>query len=434
MAHRTLSVIMAGGMGERLRPLTDVRAKPAVPFGAIYRIVDFTLSNCINSDLRQILVLTQYKSHSLSRHLSVGFNFLSPRLDEFITEVPAQMQQGSHWYKGTADAIRQNLPFIDSVEPDQVLILAGDHIYKMDYRLLRQFHLDRGAKLTVAVIRVPAALAAGQYGVLETDAEGRIVGFEEKPAEPKCLPGTDECLASMGIYIFGNKALHQWLDNDLLDFGKDVIPAMVQAGEPVYGFDFSTQNQIEDYIVTSRGGQRSKTLRPIEDAGYWRDVGTLESYWQANLDLVATRPPFSLYGERWPVFRAPTFFPPAKFVHEEENRTGVAVRSIVAEGVVISGGKVRQSVVGAGTFIQSYALVESSVIFGGEVRRDHVLETSIGRHCRIRNAILDRHVTLQEGTSIGYNRAEDERRGFRTVDLPGGGYDYVVVVPRNTSI
>jgi len=308
MAQRTLAVIMAGGMGERLRPLTDIRTKPAVPFGAIYRIIDFTLSNCINSDMRQILVLTQYKSHSLSRHLALGFNFLSPRLDEFIEEVPAQMQVGNQWYKGTADALRQNLPFIDDVAPDLVLILAGDHIYKMDYRLLRRFHQERAARLTVSVIRIPADQAAGQFGVLEVDATGLIVGFEEKPALPKCIPGTTDCLASMGIYIFENQALHQWLDNDLPDFGRDVIPAMVAAGEPVYAFDFSTMNQIEDYIVVSRGGQRIKTLRQTEDAGYWRDVGTLDSFWQANLDLVAVKPAFSLYGERWPIFRSPTFF------------------------------------------------------------------------------------------------------------------------------
>jgi glucose-1-phosphate adenylyltransferase len=422
---------MAGGMGERLRPLTDMRTKPAVPFGAIYRIIDFTLSNCINSDFRQILVLTQYKSHSLSRHLSLGFNFLSQRLDEFIEVVPAQMQMGEHWYRGTADAIRQNLTYIDTVRPESVLLLAGDHIYKMDYRRLREFHQACDACLTVSAIRVPAALAAGQYGVLEVDGQSRIVGFEEKPAQPKCIPGTSDCLASMGIYIFENHSLHAWLDNDLPDFGKDVIPAMVQAGEPVYAFDFSTLNQIEDYVTVSRGDQRIKTLRPIDDAGYWRDVGTLDSLWQANLDLVAVRPPFSLYGERWPIFRAPTFFPPAKFVHEDETRTGMAVRSIVAEGVIISGGLVRASVIGAGTFIQSYSQVENSVLFGGSSGREHVLETSIGRHCRIRNAILDRHVTLREGTVIGYDRAEDERRGLKTVDIPGGR-DYVVAVGRDT--
>jgi glucose-1-phosphate adenylyltransferase len=433
MAQRVLAVVMAGGMGERLRPLTEIRTKPAVPFGAIYRIIDFTLSNCINSDVRQILVLTQYKSHSLSRHLTQGFSFLSPRLDEFIEEVPAQMQSGNHWYKGTADAIRQNLHFIDSVSADHVLILAGDHIYKMDYRLLHKFHDEREARLTVSVIRVPAAEAAGQFGVLEVDHTGRIIGFEEKPEHPKCIPGTTDCLASMGIYMFENKALHHWLDNDLLDFGKDVIPGMVAADEPVYAFDFSALNQIEDYIVESTKEQRVKRLCLTEDAGYWRDVGTLDSFWQANLDLVAVKPPFSLYGERWPIFRAPTFFPPAKFVHEEEFRTGMAVRSIVAEGVVISGGLVRNSVVGAGTFIQSYALVESSVIFGGEVHRELVLETSIGRHCKIRNAILDRHVTLREGTVIGYDRGEDERRGLKTAPISGTD-GYVVAVARDTVI
>jgi len=430
MAQRILAVVMAGGMGERLRPLTEIRTKPAVPFGAIYRIIDFTLSNCINSDVRQILVLTQYKSHSLSRHLTQGFSFLSPRLDEFIEEVPAQMQSGNHWYKGTADAIRQNLHFIDSVSADHVLILAGDHIYKMDYRLLHKFHDEHEARLTVSVIRVPAAEAAGQFGVLEVDRRGRIIGFEEKPAHPKCIPGTTDCLASMGIYMFENQALHHWLDNDLLDFGKDVIPAMVAAGEPVYAFDFSALNQIEDYIVESTKDQRVKRLCLTEDAGYWRDVGTLDSFWQANLDLVAVKPAFSLYGERWPIFRAPTFFPPAKFVHEEEHRTGMAVRSIVAEGVVISGGLVRNSVVGAGTFIQSYALVESSVIFGGEVHRELVLETSIGRHCKIRNAILDRHVTLREGIVIGYDRREDERRGLKTAPIAGTD-SYVVAVARD---
>ena len=431
MAKRTLAVIMAGGMGERLRPLTDVRAKPAVPFGAIFRIIDFTLSNCINSEIRQILVLTQYKSHSLSRHLTQGFNFLPPRLDEFVEEIPAQMQLGNQWYKGTADAIRQNLSFINNIAADNLLILAGDHIYKMDYRLLRDFHQEQKAALTVSVIRVPASVAAGQYGVLEVDETGRIVGFEEKPKEPKCLPGTTDCLASMGIYIFENAALHRWLDNDLLDFGKDVIPAMVRAGEPVYAFDFSTRNQIQDYVAVMRGDKRMKELRLTDDCGYWRDVGTLDSFWQANIDLVSVKPPLSLYGEAWPFFRSPTFFPPAKFVHEEGGRTGMAVRSIVAEGVIISGGLVRASVLSGGTIVHSHALVEYSVLFGGQLHKDRVLETSIGRHCKVRNAIIDRNVTLHEGTVIGYNREDDERRGLKTCTIAGTS-DYVVAVGRDT--
>jgi len=430
MQKRTLAIVMAGGMGSRLKPLTDVRAKPAVPFGAIFRIIDFTLSNCINSEIRQILVLTQYKSHSLSRHLTTGFNFLPPRLDEFIEEIPAQMQLGNQWYKGTADAIRQNLSFIDDIAADNLLLLAGDHIYKMDYRLLRDFHEERGAALTVSAIRVPAAVAAGQYGVLEVDEQGRIVGFEEKPAEPKCLPGTRDCLASMGIYIFQNQALHRWLDNDLLDFGKDVIPAMVAAGEPVYAFDFSTLNQIQDYVATTSGERRVKRLHPMEDSGYWRDVGTLDALWQANIDLVSVKPPLSLYGEAWPIFRCPTFFPPAKFVHEEGGRTGMAVRSIVAEGVIISGGLVRASVLSGGTIVHSHALVEYSVLFGGQVHKRRIFETNIGRHCKVRNAIIDRNVTLREGTVIGYDREEDERRGLKTATIPDTG-DYVVVVPRD---
>jgi glucose-1-phosphate adenylyltransferase len=433
MSQHTLAVIMAGGTGGRLRPLTEGRAKPAVPFGAIYRIIDFTLSNCINSDIRQILVLTQYKSHSLSCHLAQGFSFLSPRLDEFIRELPAQMQLGGHWYQGTADAIRQNLSFFDRTAADTILVLPGDHIYKMDYRRLRQFHLDHGAKVTVSVIRVPADVAARQYGVLEVDPGGRIVGFEEKPEHPRCLPGSTDCLASMGIYLFTHEALRQWLDNDLLDFGRDVIPAMIQAREPVFAFDFSTLNVIEDFMVVCRGSRRTKSLRPAADAGYWRDVGTLDAYWRASLDLVAARPPFSLYGECWPIFRSPTFYPPARFVHEEPNRTGMAVRSIVAEGVVISGATVRESVIGAGTFVQSSALVESSVVFGGEAHRGQELETSIGRDCRIRNAILDRHVTVREDAVIGFDRAQDERRGFRTVTLPGSE-DYVVAVGRDTVV
>jgi len=430
MTERTLAVIMAGGKGERLLPLTGVRAKPAVPFGAVFRIIDFTLSNCVNSDIRQILVLTQYKSHSLSRHLSTGFNFLSRRLDEFIEEIPAQMQLGNQWYKGTADAIRQNLSFIDGVEPDDVLILAGDHIYKMDYRRLRTFHKDNRASLTVSVIRVPADVARGQYGVLEVSADNRIIGFEEKPMNPKCIPGTNECMASMGIYIFRNDSLHQWLDNDLVDFGKDIIPAMVQKGEPVFAWDFSKLNLIEDYIVTEDAVGRVKDLRPTEDAGYWRDVGTLDSLWKANMDLTLVKPPFSLYGEQWPFFRGPVFFPPAKFVHEEGYRVGKAINSIIADGVIISGSTVRQCVVGPGTVIRSFALLETSVLFGGNIHRSKVKETSIGRNCRVRNAILDRNVTLLDGVVIGYDRKADEARGLKTADIAGTDM-YVVVVPQD---
>jgi glucose-1-phosphate adenylyltransferase len=434
MPEDTLAMIMAGGTGERLKPLTDVRAKPSVPFGGIFRIIDFTLSNCVNSGVRQIYVLTQYKSHSLSNHLKTGWNFLSRRLDQFIDEVPAQMQLGSHWYKGTADAIRQNFNLIDSAAPKLVLILSGDHIYKMDYRLLQKFHVAQKACLTVSVVRVPVEEARGSYGVLEMDEDDRIIGFEEKPANPKTIPGTNECMASMGIYAFNYETLRGALANDLEDFGKHIIPAMIAAGQPVYGYDFSTRNRIEEYEYQTRDGQRVKELTdPASDSAYWRDVGTLDSFWLANLDLVAAHPRFNIYSERWAIFNAPQHFPPAKFVHEMPGRTGLAVDSIVADGVIISGAVVRRSVLSAGVYVHSYALVENSVLMGGSIRGGLITETSIGRHCKVRNAILDKNVRLSEGVTIGYNRADDEKRGLKTQSI-GGTSDYVVVVPKDASL
>jgi len=429
-----LAVILAGGMGERLRPLTDVRAKPSVPFGGIYRIIDFTLSNSINSGLRQIYVLTQYKSHSLSNHLQTGWNFLSRRLDQFIDEIPAQMQTGQGWYKGTADAIRQNMSFIELTAPRLVLILSGDHIYKMDYRLMRDFHDEKGACLTVATSRVPAELARGNYGVLEVDENARIVGFEEKPEKPKTIPGTDECLASMGIYIFGYETLRKAVANDLEDFGKHVIPAMIAASEPVYAFDFAVLNRIEEYEYTVHEGHRVRRLvSRSSDSDYWRDVGSLDSYWLANLDLVAAHPKFNLYGEKWPFFSCPTHFPPAKFVHEAPGRTGVAINSIVADGVIVSGAVVKRSVLSPGIYVHSYAQIENSVLMGGSIAGGIITETSIGRGCKIRNAIIDKNVRLAEGTVLGYDRAADEKRGLRTQQLPNSS-DYIVAVPKGFTL
>jgi glucose-1-phosphate adenylyltransferase len=430
MSGDVLAVVMAGGMGERLRPLTDVRAKPAVPFAAIYRIVDFTLSNCINSGVRQIYVLTQYKSHSLSNHLRTGWNFLSRRLDHFIDEIPAQMQLGNAWYKGTADAIRQNMSLIEGASPRLVLVLSGDHVYKMDFAAMGRFHSEKRAVLTVSVIRVPVEVARGAYGVLEVDENDRIVGFEEKPAQPKTLPGTDECLASMGIYAFTYGALRARLENDHEDFGKHVIPAMVAAGEAVYAYDFSTRNNLEDYEYVTRDGHRAKQLvGRTSDSDYWRDVGTLDSYWAANLDLVAAAPKFNLYGEKWPMFNSPIHFPPAKFVHEAPGRAGQAFNSIVSDGVIVSGATVRRSILGPGIHVHSFALVESSILMGGSLHGGLLRETSIGRGCKLRNAIVDKSVRLTEGTVIGYDRAEDERRGLKTQTIAGSS-DYVVVVPK----
>jgi glucose-1-phosphate adenylyltransferase len=429
--EETVVYVMAGGQGERLRPLTDVRAKPAVPFGGIFRIIDFTLSNCINSGLRRIYVLTQYKSHSLSNHLKSGWSMLSRRLDQFIDEVPAQQQLGGSWYQGTADAIRQNVNFVEEARPRRVLILSGDHVYKMDYGLLAAFHDAKRARLTVACLRMPAEEAAGNFGVMEVDADGRIVGFEEKPKDPRTMPGTADCLASMGLYLFDADFLLQSLAGDLLDFGKDVIPLLIRQGEPVYAYDFTERNKFEEWEYARHEGVRKKELLPVaSDCSYWRDVGTLEQYWLANLDLVQPAPRFNVYGERFPVFSSPGHFPPAKFVHEAPGRTGMAVNSIVADGVIVSGATVRSSIIGCGVYVHSFATVESSVLFGGLLRGGLITETDIGRHCRVRNAIIDKNVQLSEGTSIGYDRAEDDRRGLRTVPI-AGGEDHIVVVPKD---
>ena len=434
MAKDVLAVVMAGGMGERLRPLTDFRAKPAVPFGGIYRIVDFTLSNCINSGVRQVYVLTQYKSYSLSSHLRTGWNFLSRRLDHFIDEIPAQMQLGSGWYRGTADAIRQNMSFIGRGSPRLVLILSGDHVYKMDYGAMCRFHDDKRAAVTVSVVRVPAEVARGAYGVLEVDGDDRILGFEEKPASPKTIPGTDECLASMGIYVYGTETLRASLSNDFDDFGKEVIPSLVARGEPVFAYDFTARNVLIDYEYLVQPGNRAKELvSRTSDSDYWRDVGTLDSYWAANLDLVAAAPKFNLYGEQWPVFNCPSHYPPAKFVHDLPERGGRALDSLVSSGVIISGGTVRRSVVGPGTHVHSYAVVESSVVMGGSLHGGTLRETSIGRDCRLRNAIVDKSVHLSERTVIGFDRTEDEQRGLHTAAIAGTA-DYVVVVPKGARL
>jgi len=426
----TLAFVMAGGQGERLRPLTDVRAKPAVPFGGIFRIIDFTLSNCVNSGLRRIYVLTQYKSYSLSSHLRTGWNMLSPRLDQFIDEVPAQQQLGSSWYQGTADAIRQNVGFVERGRPRLVFILSGDHVYKMDYRLLRAYHDEKGAELTVACVRLPAEEARENFGVMEVDDEGRIVGFEEKPKEPKTIPGTSDCLASMGIYLFETGCLLRALANDLLDFGRDVIPMLIRQGTPVYAYDFTRRNTIAEWEFVKHEGVRRKELVPrAGDSDYWRDVGTLEQYWLANLDLVQPKPRFNVYGEHFPLFSAPVHFPPAKFVHEIPGRTGTAINSIVADGVIVSGGTVRESVLACGVYVHSWALIERSVLLGGSLHGRELTETSIGRRCRVRNAIIDKNVHLSENTAIGYDRAEDERRGLKTVPIGGSG-EHIVVVPK----
>ena len=396
-------VLLAGGQGERLWPLTRDRAKPAVPFGALYRIIDITLSNCINSDLRRIFVLTQYKALSLNRHVRAGWSPLAG-LGDYIEVLTPQMRVSKEWYQGTADAVYQNIYSIGSERSKFTFILSGDHIYKMNYAKMLQQHVDSGAEVTVATIQFPVAQAARQFGVIEVDKNWRIVGFEEKPADPKQsphLPG--HCNASMGIYIFNTQLMIPILlaDSEDLksshDFGKDILPRIISKNR-VYAHNFVDENQ--------------------KDALYWRDVGTLDAYYEANLDLVSVSPVFNLYDAHWPLRTWQHQYPPAKFVFADPERMGLALDSIVAGGSVISGGRVQRCVIGNNVRVNSYSEVSDSIIY------NHV---NIGRHSRIRRAIIDRHVSLPEHTEIGYD-AEADRRRFH---VTGSG---IVVVVRQESL
>lgn len=395
---KVVTMLLAGGRGERLYPLTRDRAKPAVPFGAIYRIIDFTLSNCINSEIRHIYILTQYKSTSLHRHIQLGWNILSPALGEFIEVIPAQQRIDEHWYQGTADAIFQNLYTLQQEKPGLVLILSGDHIYKMDYRKMIAYHLEKKADLTVAAIRMDRRLSK-EFGVMEVDENGKIVGFQEKPDVPKTIPGDPEgVLASMGIYIFNTEILVRRLIEDARsdsehDFGKNIIPSMIKKDQ-VFHFDF-------------RQGD-------CEGTGYWRDVGTIDAYYIANMDLVSVTPHLNLYDPLWPIFTYQPHDPPAKTVLEEEGRTGTAINSILSNGCIISGGNVRRSILSPRVFVHSYAEVEDSILLSG---------VDVGRHAKIRRAIVDKDVNIPEGTKIGYDLDEDAKRF--TVTASG-----IVVVPK----
>ncbi len=395
---RILAMVLAGGRGERLYPLTRDRAKPAVPFGAIYRVVDFTLSNCLNSDIRRIYALTQYKSISLHRHIQLGWNILSAPLGEFIEVIPAQQRINEHWYQGTADAVFQNIYTLQEEKADLILILSGDHIYKMDYRKMIAFHLDKNADLTVAAIRMDRRLSR-EFGVVEVDEDWRIIGFEEKPEEPKTIPGDPEgILASMGIYVFNTEILVRRLIEDARsdsshDFGRNVIPAMITKDQ-VFAFDF-------------RGGDRGGT-------GYWRDVGTIDAYFEANMDLVSVAPQLNLYDPQWPILTYQSSYPPAKTVLEEKGRMGTAINSILSNGCIISGGSVKRSILSPKVTVHSYAEVEDSILLEG---------VDIGRYVKIRRAIVDKEVSIPPGTKIGYDLDEDAKR----FTVTGSG---IVVVPK----
>jgi glucose-1-phosphate adenylyltransferase len=401
--REAIGVLLAGGQGERLWPLTRDRAKPAVPFGGIYRIVDITLSNCINSDLRRVFVLTQYKALSLNRHIRRGFTPIMG-LGDFIEVLTPQMRVSTNWYLGTADAVYQNIYSIGSERSNYVIVLSGDHIYKMNYQKMLQHHVDAGADVTVGSLEVDATEAAGRFGVLETDSHWRILGFEEKPKDPKrSRLHPDKVNASMGIYIFNTKLLIPILIADAEDplsshdFGRDILPKIL-AKYRVFAYNFEDENR--------QGPQ------------YWRDVGTLDAYYEANMDLVSVSPVFNLYDNAWPLRTWQQQYPPAKFVFADPERMGAALDSIVASGCVISGGRVERSVLGLDVRVNSYCHVENSIFF------NHV---NVGRHSRIRNAIIDRHVTLPERTEIGYD-AEADRQRFHVSE------NGVVVVVRQESM
>lgn len=413
---RVLTIIMAGGMGERLQPLTRVRSKPAVPFGGKFRLIDFTLSNSINSGMRQIFVLTQYRSWSLQKHIQEGWGISSSGLGEYIYCVPAQQKIGSDWYRGTADAIRQNLDLVRRKGIDHVLILSGDHVYKMNYLQMLDEHQRQNADLTISALRVRKEQAKGSLGVLEVDEKHKLVGFEEKPAQPKTIPGApDYALASMGIYVFKTDVLLETLQGTGDDFGKEVIPMMKGKRTDISVYDFAEKNKIEDFIVEVVDGRRKKVLvERTRDSSYWRDVGSIDTYYEASMDLVGVDPVFNLYGEKWPIRTWQRPLPPSKCVIG-----GVTFDSMVCDGSIISSGAVRRSIISPGVVVERDALVEDSVIFD-----DVTIEPGV----RIKHAIVDKEARIQAGVFIGYNLESDKKRGC-TVSEKG-----IVVVPRGMDI
>ncbi len=391
-----LAVILAGGKGSRLEPLTRDRAKPAVPFGGAYRIIDFTLSNCLNSGVRKNLVFTQYKAMSLDRHLNLGWqSYLCRELGEFIEVVPPQQRIDEHWYQGTADAVYQNIYTIEKERPKYVVILAGDHIYKMNYAKLVQRHIEAGADFTVGTLPVGVQDAAGQFGIVEVDNNSRVIGFEEKPSHPKTIPDDPHrALASMGIYVSSARFLFEQLCLDATrngsrhDFGRDIIPSIIESHR-VFAYPFMDENRKRE--------------------AYWRDVGTLDAYYEANMDLVSVDPELNLYDSDWPIRTYQPNLPPPKFVFAEEGsgRRGMALDSIVCQGSIVSGGQVERSLLGPDSRINSYTKIEDSILFEG---------VDVGRHAKIRRAIIDKGVHIPAGIEIGYDHELDRSRGFTVTE------------------
>ena len=388
LTRNTLAMIMAGGRGSRLQELTRWRAKPAVPFGGKFRIIDFVLSNCVNSGIRQISLLTQYKSHSLIQHVQRGWNFMRGEFGEFVELLPAQQRIKEHWYAGTADAIYQNIDIIRTHEPEYVLILAGDHIYKMDYGPMIASHVDNKADITVACIEVPLEDATA-FGVMSVDSDWRIKRFQEKPQNPDPLPGNPEqALVSMGIYVFNAKFLYDLLIEDAdnqdstHDFGRDVVPQLI---ENYHGVAYP-------FRQTQRDG-----------VAYWRDVGTVDSFWRANLELIGVTPELNLYDDKWPIWTYQEQLPPAKFVFDDENRRGMAVDSMVSGGCIISGAVVKHSLLFSNVRVHSFSKVEDSVVLP---------DVTIGENCDIKRTIIDRGCIIPDGTVIGADVTKDRDRFY----------------------
>ncbi|KQH87496.1 glucose-1-phosphate adenylyltransferase [Vibrio sp. Vb2880] len=384
----TLAVVLAGGMGSRLSPLTDDRAKPAVPFGGKYRIIDFTLTNCLHSGLRRILVLTQYKSHSLQKHLRDGWSIFNPELGEFITVVPPQMRKGGKWYEGTADALFHNMWLLSRSDAKHVVVLSGDHIYRMDYAAMLEEHIEKGATLTIACMDVPREEAKA-FGVMAIDDEHRITSFVEKPSDPPAMPSQpDRSLASMGIYIFNMETLQQALNEDSEnsgsshDFGKDIIPKLIPT-QSVYAYQF--------------GNDKGRVAKDC----YWRDVGTIDSFYEANMDLLEPVPPMNLYQKNWAIRTYEPQLPPARTVSSATGNEGIFINSIISNGVINSGGSVQHSIVSSGVRINDGATIVDSILFD---------DVEVGDGCQLVNCIIDKHVKIPPHTQIGLNRIEDAKR------------------------
>ncbi len=401
LVRDTMTMILAGGMGQRLYPLTEYRTKPSVSFGGKYRIIDFALSNCLNSGLRQIYVLTQYKSDSLSRHLYEAWNIFHPELREFIFSVPPQHKVGNEWYRGTADAIYQNLNLLEPEYNNWVLILSGDHIYKMDYLKMTQYHVEKKADFSIATI-VTKKDQANRFGVIEIDKDYKVLSFIEKPDEPPEIPSRPGySLINMGIYIFNIEVLisvfKKMIDKNLPyeDFGKNIIPFMLKEGYDMYAYRFEDENH--------------------KDKPYWVDVGTIDSYYAASMDLISVNPEFNLYDVDWPIRTRQQQYPPAKTLSHEGERVGRALSSLITDGTIISGGLVERSILGPNVRINSYSYITDSIIMDN---------CNIGRHSRIRRTIMDKNVVVPEGVEIGFDPEKDKKK-FKVTDTG------IVVIPKN---